>query len=138
MPPCGIRNRKQASGRRQTPWATSSLASARLKHSSTIFCPWHQMVVVSFTLWPLFPGRRLPGNDHEAGEAQRCCDRLRRERPVESAGNRTRLLDCRPAARPLYRLSNLAPMHTRVHICRLNFIVLMRAICRFRGQAHLN
>jgi hypothetical protein len=59
-------------------------------------------------------------------------------KPVDSAGNRMRLLDCLPAACPLYRLSNLYPTHTRVHKYRLNFIVLIRSIYRFRGQAHLN
>jgi len=89
---------QQASGHKPTPWTAPSLESARLKYSSTIFFSWHQMVVVNFTLWPLFSGRRLPVIDKEDGEAQRHCDRLRRERTVASAGNRTRLLDCRPAA----------------------------------------
>jgi hypothetical protein len=50
---------QQSSVRRPTPYATSSRGSAELKCNCTNFCPWHQLGVVSFTLWPLFPRRRL-------------------------------------------------------------------------------
>jgi hypothetical protein len=50
---------QQSSGRRLAPCTTSSRGSTELKCNSTNFCPWHQMGVVCFTLWPLYPGRRL-------------------------------------------------------------------------------